>query len=44
VNDEAVYYPEDAEFLLTMDPNVIHYEIATFEFHEGGDRATLGAL
>ena len=41
--DKAVYYPEDREFLLTMDPNVIHYEIAKFEFHEAGDRATPGA-
>jgi len=41
--DKAVYYPEDREFLLTMEPNVIHYEIATFEFHEGGNRGSLDA-
>ncbi len=26
--DRAVYYPEDKEFLLTMEPNVTHYEVA----------------
>ena len=34
--DEAVYYPEDAKFLLAMEPKVIHHEIAKFELCEGG--------
>ncbi len=25
--DKAIYYPEDKEFLLELDPRVIHYEI-----------------
>ena len=25
--DKAVYYPEDKNFLLELEPNVIHYEI-----------------
>jgi heme-degrading monooxygenase HmoA len=25
--ERAVYYPEDKEFLLELDPNVIHYEV-----------------
>lgn len=25
--DRAVYYPEDAEFLLEMEPRVTHYEV-----------------
>lgn len=25
--ERAVYYPEDALFLLTMEPNVAHYEV-----------------
>jgi len=26
--DKAVYFPEDREFLLEMDPHVRHYEVA----------------
>src|SRR4030095_2758129 len=29
--DEAVYYPEDSEFLLEMEPGVIHYEVVVDE-------------
>jgi heme-degrading monooxygenase HmoA len=25
--ERAVYYPEDREFLLTMDPHVEHFEV-----------------
>ncbi len=25
--DAAVYYPEDKEYLLTLEPKVIHYEV-----------------
>jgi heme-degrading monooxygenase HmoA len=25
--NKAVYYPEDARFLLSMEPNVAHYEV-----------------
>jgi heme-degrading monooxygenase HmoA len=25
--EKAVYYPEDAKFLLEMEPNVTHYEL-----------------
>lgn len=25
--ETAVYYPEDKEFLLELEPNVIHYEV-----------------
>lgn len=25
--EKAVYYPEDAKFLLEMEPNVTHYEV-----------------
>lgn len=25
--EKAVYYPEDAKFLLEMEPNVLHYEV-----------------
>ena len=28
--DRAVYYPEDQEFLLTMEPRVVHYDVAAF--------------
>lgn len=27
--DQAVYYPKDKEFLLDMEPRVVHYEVAT---------------
>jgi hypothetical protein len=27
--ERAVYYPEDAKFLLELEPNVLHYEILT---------------
>jgi heme-degrading monooxygenase HmoA len=26
--DRAVYYPKDREFLLELEPNVAHYEVA----------------
>ena len=26
--DRARYYPEDAEFLLELEPTVTHYEVA----------------
>jgi heme-degrading monooxygenase HmoA len=29
--ERAVYYPEDREFLLNMDPNVAHYELVRWE-------------
>jgi len=29
--DKAVYYPEDREFLLTLEPNVEHYEVMVDE-------------
>ncbi len=29
--EKAVYYPEDREFLLTMDPRVEHFELALDE-------------
>jgi heme-degrading monooxygenase HmoA len=25
--EKAVYYPEDPQFLLAMEPNVVHYEV-----------------
>jgi len=25
--EKAVYYPEDEKFLLTLDPQVMHYEL-----------------
>lgn len=27
--EKAVYYPEDKEFLLELEPNVVHYEVLT---------------
>lgn len=27
--EKAVYYPEDKEFLLELEPNVLHYEVLT---------------
>ncbi|SRR5581483_2218822 len=27
--ERAVYYPKDTEFLLELEPNVTHYEVAT---------------
>lgn len=27
--ERAVYYPKDREFLLELEPNVMHYELAT---------------
>ncbi len=27
--EKAVYYPKDREFLLELEPNVKHYEVAT---------------
>ena len=27
--ERAVYYPKDKEFLLELEPNVTHYEVAT---------------
>jgi heme-degrading monooxygenase HmoA len=32
--EKAVYYPEDHEFLLTMEPGVAHYDVAEFGFRE----------
>ena len=29
--EKAVYYPEDREFLLTLEPNVEHYEVMVDE-------------
>jgi hypothetical protein len=29
--DKAVYYPEDREFLLALEPNVEHYEVMADE-------------
>ena len=29
--DKAVYYPEDREFLLALEPNVEHYEVMVDE-------------
>ncbi len=26
--DRAKYYPEDPEYLLELEPNVVHYEVA----------------
>jgi heme-degrading monooxygenase HmoA len=27
--ERAVYYPEDADFLLAMEPRLVHYEVLT---------------
>jgi heme-degrading monooxygenase HmoA len=27
--ERSVYYPEDKEFLLELEPKVVHYEVAT---------------
>ncbi len=29
--DQAVYYPEDKEFLLEYEPDVVHYEVFVSE-------------
>lgn len=29
--DKAVYFPEDRDFLLRMEPNVTHYRIRSFD-------------
>ena len=29
--NKAVYYPEDAEFLLEMEPELVHYEVSVAE-------------
>jgi heme-degrading monooxygenase HmoA len=31
--DEAVYYPEDKEYLLELEPRVMHYEIVHAPAH-----------
>ena len=28
--EKAVYYPEDKEFLLALEPSVVHYEVSDF--------------
>ncbi len=33
--EKAKYYPEDAEFLLEMEPNVTHYEVVESYLQEG---------
>ncbi len=30
--DKAVYYPEDKEYLLELEPKVAHYEVLASEF------------
>jgi heme-degrading monooxygenase HmoA len=32
--EKAVYYPEDHEFLLAMEPRVLHYDVAEFGIRE----------
>lgn len=33
--ERAVYYPEDEEYLLELEPEVMHYEVAVFEQNAG---------
>jgi heme-degrading monooxygenase HmoA len=30
--EQAIYYPEDKEYLLECEPNVVHYEVLVSEF------------
>jgi heme-degrading monooxygenase HmoA len=43
--ERAVYYPEDKEFLLAMEPRVVHYQVAEFGVrnaaaHNSGERVS----
>ena len=42
--ERAVYYPEDREFLLKMDPNVAHYELLRWEQPRSSAQAATAKL
>ena len=41
--ERAVYYPEDRDYLLELEPYVLHYEVPVAEW-EGGHRSRLTDL